>query len=130
VPTLAFRDEQPIPAMHLDEAIAHCLSLPDVVEDTPFGPEVLVFKVGGKLFALTNPGDMPPTMNLKCDPERALALRDQYAAIQPGYHMNKRHWNTVTLDGTVPAAVVIGLIDHSYALVVRGLPAKAKKGRG
>jgi predicted DNA-binding protein (MmcQ/YjbR family) len=116
--------------MHLEEAIAHCLSLPGVVEDTPFGPDVLVFKVGGKLFALTDPGDVPPAMNLKCDPERALALRDQYAAIQPGYHMNKRHWNTLTLDGTVPTAVVRELIDHSYALVVGGLPARAKKSRG
>lgn len=113
--------------MHLEDAIAHCLSLPEVVEDTPFGPDVLVFKIGGKLFALTDPGDMPPTMNLKCDPERALALRDQYAAIQPGYHMNKRHWNTLTLDGSLPAALVRELINHSYELVVNGLSAKARK---
>ena len=116
--------------MHLDNAIAHCLSLPDVVEDTPFGPEVLVFKVGGKLFALTDPGEVPPALNLKCEPERALALRDQYAAIQPGYHMNKRHWNTVTLDGTLPAKLVLELIDHSYELVVKGLPGKRQRTRG
>jgi predicted DNA-binding protein (MmcQ/YjbR family) len=112
--------------MHLDEAIAHCLGLPHVTEETPFGPEVLVYKVGGRMFALTEPGGFPPAMNLKCDPDRAALLRDQYRAITPGYHMNKRHWNTLTLDGTLPAALVRELIEHSYALVVAGLPAKVR----
>ncbi len=120
------------PAMHLDAAIAHCLGKPHATEETPFGPEVLVYKVAGKMFALTDPGDFPATLNLKCEPGRALDLRDQYPAIQPGYHMNKRHWNTLTLDGSLPAAVVKELIDHSYDLVVGGLPRKDREaiGRG
>jgi predicted DNA-binding protein (MmcQ/YjbR family) len=111
--------------MLLDDAIAHCLSLPRVTEETPFGPEVLVYKVGGKIFALTEPGAFPATLNLKCDPQRALDLRDEFASIRPGYHMNKRHWNTLTLDGSLPSALVRDLIGHSYQLVVRGLPGNA-----
>lgn len=110
--------------MDLIDAIAHCLSQPHATEETPFGPEVLVYKVGGKMFALTDPGGVPPTLNLKCEPLRALELRDRHAGIQPGYHMNKRHWNTVTLDGSLPAALVRELIEHSYQLVVSGLPKK------
>ena len=113
--------------MDLADAIAHCLSQPRVTEETPFGPEVLVYKVGGKMFALTDPGDFPATMNLKCDPLRALELRDQFVAIRPGYHMNKRHWNTVTLDDSLPAALVRELIEHSYQLVVRGLPKNVRE---
>jgi predicted DNA-binding protein (MmcQ/YjbR family) len=114
--------------MELEDAIAHCLSQPHATEETPFGPEVLVYKVGGKVFALTEPDAFPATLNLKCDPERALDLRDQFAAIRPGYHMNKRHWNTLTLDGSLPTALVRELIEHSYQLVVRGLPKKARDG--
>ena len=113
--------------MHLEDAIAHCLSQAHVTEETPFGPAVLVYKVGGKMFALTEPGDFPATMNLKCDPDRALDLRDRFAAIRPGYHMNKRHWNTLTLDGSLPSALVRELIEHSYQLVVRGLPRKVRE---
>ena len=112
--------------MHLDAAIAHCLGKPGVTEETPFGPEVLVFKVAGKMFALTDPGEFPPALNLKCEPGRALDLRDRHPAIRPGYHMNKRHWNTLTLDGSLPAALVRELIDHSYDLVVSGLPRSAR----
>ncbi|MCX6875974.1 MAG: MmcQ/YjbR family DNA-binding protein [Verrucomicrobia bacterium] len=112
--------------MHLDDAIAHCLGQAHVTEETPFGPEVLVYKVAGKLFALTDPGDFPPAINLKCDPARALDLRDQHPAIRPGYHMNKTHWNTVVLDGSLPAALIRELIDHSYDLVVRSLPKKLR----
>lgn len=108
--------------MDLPDAITLCLSLPGAEETTPFGPEVLVFKVGGKIFALTDPGDFPPRMNLKCDPARAIALRDQHDAIVPGYHMNKRHWNTVRIDGTLPPALLRDLIHHSYDLVVASLP--------
>jgi predicted DNA-binding protein (MmcQ/YjbR family) len=81
-----------------------------------------VYKIGGKMFALTSPDDFPSTINLKCDPERVLELRDEYAAITPGYHMNKRHWITLTLDGSVPATIVRELIDHSYDLVAASLP--------
>jgi predicted DNA-binding protein (MmcQ/YjbR family) len=112
--------------MDLPEAIDLCLSLPGAEETTPFGPDVLVFKVGGKVFALTDPGDFPPRMNLKCDPARAVALREEHVSITPGYHMNKRHWNTVRIDRSVPAILLRDLIQHSYDLVVASLP-KGKK---
>ena len=107
--------------MDLPEAIGFCLSFPDVEEAVPFGPDVLVYKVGGKLFALTQPDEFPSKMNLKCDPKRAISLREDYEAIVPGYHMNKRHWNTVRLDG-ISGDLLRDLIRHSYDLVVAGLP--------
>ncbi|MGB1130045.1 MAG: MmcQ/YjbR family DNA-binding protein [Haloferula sp.] len=112
--------------MDLPELIDHCLAKPGVEETTPFGPEVLVYKVAGKMFALTNPSDFPPRVNLKCDPERSVELREAHEAINPGYHMNKKHWNTVTLDDTVPGDLLAELIDHSYELVVASLP-KSKR---
>jgi predicted DNA-binding protein (MmcQ/YjbR family) len=105
--------------MDLPDLIAHCLSKPGAEETTPFGPDTLVYKVGGKIFALTSPDEFPPRVNLKCDPERAIELRDRYESILPGYHMNKRHWNTVILDGSVPTALVRELVDHSYQLVAK-----------
>lgn len=92
----------------------------------PFGPEALVYKVAGKMFAVTVPEDHPPRINLKCDPERALQLRDEHPGIKPGWHMNKRHWNTVMLD-EVPSALVRELVRHSYDLVVAALPRKARE---
>ena len=112
--------------MDLSAAIAHCLAKPGAGETTPFGPEVLVYKVAGKMFALADPDDVPPRMNLKCDPGRALELREQYEGIIPGYHMNKRHWNTVLLDGSIPGDLIRDLIYHSYHLVVASLP-KSKR---
>jgi len=112
--------------MDLADVIGQCMRLPGAEETQPFGPEVLVYKVGGKMFALTAPEDVPPRLNLKCDPERALDLRDQYEAIRPGWHMNKRHWNTVVLDGSVPPGLVRELVAHSYRLVVASLPAKTR----
>jgi predicted DNA-binding protein (MmcQ/YjbR family) len=106
---------------------AYCLSLPYVEETTPFGPNILVYKVGGKMFALTSTDEHPPSINLKCEPERALDLRDRYEDIQPGYHMNKRHWNTLILDSDLPSKLVRELIDHSYQLVVEALPKKAQE---
>jgi len=105
--------------MDLPDLISHCLSKPGAEESTPFGPDTLVYKVGGKIFAITSPDDFPPRVNLKCDPERAIELRDRYESILPGYHMNKRHWNTVILDGSVPSALVRELVDHSYQLVAK-----------
>jgi predicted DNA-binding protein (MmcQ/YjbR family) len=113
--------------MDLPDVIAHCLAKPGAEETTPFGPDALVYKVAGKMFALTVPEDFPSRVNLKCDPERAALLRDEYAAIQPGYHMNKRHWNTVVLDGSVPGRLVRELIDHSYDLVVASLPRRKRE---
>ena len=112
--------------MNLPDAIAHILSKPGAEETTPFGPDALVYKVGGKMFALTSPDDFPASLNLKCDPERSLELRDAWEAITPGYHMNKKHWNTLLLDGSVPAGLVRELIDHSYDLVVASLPKKRR----
>ncbi|MFI5688537.1 MmcQ/YjbR family DNA-binding protein [Streptomyces sp. NPDC051636] len=100
-----------------------CLSFNAVVEDFPFNPDTSVFKVLGKMFALTNLDGRPLTVNLKCDPEDALRLRaDHPGLIVPGYHMNKRHWNTVTADGELPDRLVRELIEDSYDLVVAGLP--------
>lgn len=114
--------------MDLPDVISHCLSKAGAEETTPFGPEVLVYKVAGKMFALTNPEDVPARVNLKCDPDRAIDLREQHEAIIPGWHMNKRHWNTVTLDGSVPTPLVKELLDHSYDLVVASLPKSKRPG--
>ncbi len=106
----------------------YCLAKPDATESTPFGPDNLVFKVGGKMFALLAIDEIPPTANLKCDPDRALELRDRYEDVRPGYHMNKRHWNTVVLQGAIPDRELRAMIDHSYALVApttRVQPARA-----
>ena len=116
--------------MNLADVCAHCLSLPCVEETTPFGPDTLVYKVGGKMFALASPDEYPPRINLKCDPERALELRDRYEEITPGYHMNKRHWNTLDLGGRLSNKLVLELIDHSYQLVVASLPKKVREGMG
>jgi predicted DNA-binding protein (MmcQ/YjbR family) len=101
--------------------LAACSAKPGAVEDYPFGDEVAVFKVAGRMFALVPLGAAPPSASLKCDPGLAIALRDRYAGITPGYHLNKRHWNTVVLDGSVPGEEVLELIDHSYDLVVARL---------
>ena len=87
----------------------------------PFGPDALVFKVKGKMFALVGWQRSPLRLSLKCDPDDALALRDMYPAVQPGYYLNKKHWNTITLDGTIPDAELLTMIDNSYRLVVTSL---------
>lgn len=116
--------------MDLADVCAHCLSLPQVEETTPFGPEVLVYKIAGKMFALAIPDEYPVRVNLKCDPDRALELRDRHEGIIPGYHMNKRHWNTLILDGSLPSKLVRELIEHSYQLVIASLPARTRKELG
>ena len=100
--------------------------MPGAVEDQPFGPDALVFKVGGKMFALTNLERMPPAVNLKCDPERAVELRERYRAVEPGWHMNKTHWNTVQLQGDAGADDLRQWVVDSYQLVVAGLTRKAR----
>lgn len=104
-----------------------CLSLPQAEESTPFGPDVVVYKVAGKMFALMGIDTLPHEVNLKCDPERAIELRDRYEAVKPGYHMNKRHWNTVGLEAGLPGALLEELIHHSYDLVVAGLPKRVRE---
>jgi predicted DNA-binding protein (MmcQ/YjbR family) len=103
-----------------------CLALPGASEEFPFGDEVSVFKVGGKMFALSHLDGEPLQLSVKCDPELAVQLRSAYAAITPGYHLNKRHWNTITLDGSVPEEMVTDLLGDSYDLVVASLP-KARR---
>lgn len=107
--------------MNIEEFREYCLKKPGVTEDMPFGENTLVFKVGGKMFTLTDINTFA-SINLKCDPERAQELRNQYSFILPGYHMNKKHWNTVVLDGAIPGSQLKELIDHSYALVYSALP--------
>ncbi len=97
----------------------YCLSKTHTEETYPFGPNVTVFKVRGKMFALAPAADEPPTLSLKCDPTRAIILRQDHPEITPGYHLNKQHWNTLSLVGNLPDGLVRELIDHSYALVIR-----------
>ncbi|MFF5972055.1 MmcQ/YjbR family DNA-binding protein [Streptomyces sp. NPDC012769] len=104
-----------------DQLRAFCLEFNDASEEFPFGPDVSVFKVAGKMFALSWLDAEPLRVNLKCDPEEALRLREEHPAIAPGYHMNKRHWNTVTVT-ELPDRLVRELVEDSYDLVVAGLP--------
>ncbi|MGE0930678.1 MmcQ/YjbR family DNA-binding protein [Peijinzhouia sedimentorum] len=104
----------------------YCLQKPGVTESFPFDDKVLVFKVMNKMFALADV-DLFESINLKCDPERAVELREQYPAVQPGYHMNKAHWNTISMDGSLSDQMLCELIDHSYDLIVASLPKKLKQ---
>jgi len=113
--------------MTLEAFRAHCAKGSGFTEDLPFGPDVLVFRVAGKIFALMDV-DTFVSVNLKCDPERAIDLRERYPGITPGYHMNKQHWNTVLTDGSVPAKLILELADHSYDLVRASLPKKLRDG--
>jgi predicted DNA-binding protein (MmcQ/YjbR family) len=112
--------------LSLEEISEYASELAGVVEEQPFGPEVDVLKVGGKIFAILSPESSPEAISLKCEPELALELRDQYSAVIPGYHLNKRHWNTVQLDGTVPDDVILQMVTHSYEQVVAGLPTSVR----
>lgn len=113
--------------MELQDAIDFCLSLPAAAETTPFGPDVLVYKLAGKMFATAGLDGDVGRMNLKCDPSQALELRQQWEAIEPGYHMNKRHWNTLIFDHSLPPELVRELIAHSYDLVRAGLPKRLRE---
>jgi predicted DNA-binding protein (MmcQ/YjbR family) len=112
--------------MNIETFREYCLSKPAATEGTPFGPEDIVFKVEGKMFGIAALDEVPPRVNLKCDPDLALELRDRYEQVSPGYHMNKKHWNTIDLDGVIPEREIRKMVDHSYDLVVRSLP-KAKR---
>lgn len=111
--------------MDIQEFRDYCLAKHAVTEGFPFGEGTLVFKVAGKMFALCGV-DKFDFVNLKCDPERAIQLREEYPAIQPGYHMHKQQWNSVYMDGSLPRKLVIELINHSYELVVKSLPKKVQ----
>lgn len=108
--------------MNIEAFREYCLGKPAATEGMPFGPDNIVFKVADKMFALAALDEVPPAVNLKCDPDLALELRDRYEQVTPGYHMNKKHWNTVVLDGVIPQVEIRKMIDHSYDLVVQSLP--------
>jgi predicted DNA-binding protein (MmcQ/YjbR family) len=112
--------------MNYDDAKAYLLSRPEAEEDYPFGPDVVVPKIRGRMFATLGDEAGMARMNLKCDPDEALMLRDVFAAVRPGYHMNKAHWNTVILDGSIPRPELERMIDRSYALVLRKLPRRER----
>jgi predicted DNA-binding protein (MmcQ/YjbR family) len=112
--------------MNIEELRTYCLSKKGVEEDLPFGPDTLVFKVMDKVFLLTGMGN-PLQFNVKCDPEKAISLRDEYSCVKPGYHMNKKHWNTVTVDGSASGKLLREWIDHSYEQVVAGLSKSKQK---
>jgi predicted DNA-binding protein (MmcQ/YjbR family) len=113
--------------VHPDELRDHCLSFPGSQETSPFGPQTSVFKVAGKIFALSGLGRCPLEISLKCEPALAEQLREVHPAVRPGYHLNKRHWNTVTLDGSMPRRLVEDMIEDSYDLVVSSLPAAQRR---
>lgn len=117
-------------SMELDKFVKKCLALPGAVEETPFGPDALVYKVAGKMFALVGDEDGVGRVNLKGDPEKNVALREDHEAIIPGYHMNKRHWNTLVFDGSLPRDLVADLLRESYDLVVASLPKKVREELG
>lgn len=118
-----FNDDEP---MTPDELRDYCLSFTGTEETFPFNPETSVFKVSGKMFALSQLDEKPLRVSLKCDPRLAEALREAHTAVTPGYHLNKQHWNTVTLDGSLTDAVVQEMIEDSYDLVVSKLPKKER----
>ena len=113
--------------MGIDVLREYCLAKAGTTESLPFGPTVLVFKVMGKMFGATSLDEPEARVNLKCDPERAVELREQYEGIIPGWHMNKKHWNTVYLEKDVQPDLVRELIDHSYDTVVSKLPKKVRE---
>ncbi|MFI5172409.1 MAG: MmcQ/YjbR family DNA-binding protein [Chitinophagales bacterium] len=106
---------------------SYCLKKKGVSEEFPFGPETLVFKVAGKMFALTGLDSDEFSINLKCNAEQMVDWRSKYPAVQPGYHMNKAHWNTVLIDGSIRQKEIEGMIDHSYDEVVRGMTKKMRQ---
>ena len=112
--------------MNVEEFRDYCLGKAKVTEEFPFDETTLVFKVAGKVFAITGLDDPEFKVNLKCDPDRSQLLREEYESIRPGWHMNKKHWNTVHIDGSFPDKLFIELVDHSYDLVVKGLPKKLR----
>jgi predicted DNA-binding protein (MmcQ/YjbR family) len=113
--------------MNIETLQQHCLSKKGVSEETPFGPDNLVYKVGGKMFLLASLDAIPLRFNVKCDPEEAAQLRDNYSCVLPGYHMNKKHWNTIVVDGTVSDKKLQEWIDASYKLVFDSLPKNSKQ---
>jgi predicted DNA-binding protein (MmcQ/YjbR family) len=116
--------------MDREAMLGYLAARPGSVEDYPFGDDVAVFKVGGRVFALCGLTGHPGSVSLKCDPTLAEALRARYPSVRPGYHLNKRHWNTVTLDGSLPDQLIRDLVEDSYDLVVSALPKRTRERLG
>ncbi|MBG9375887.1 MmcQ/YjbR family DNA-binding protein [Panacibacter sp. DH6] len=113
--------------MDVETLRSYCLAKKAVTEDFPFGEDTLVFRVMHKIFLLVSLSSSPLQFNAKCDPAKAIELREQYDAVQPGYHMNKKHWNTIVLDGSLPTKLVKEMIDDTYMLIVKSLPKKDRE---
>jgi len=113
--------------MDIEQLREYCLSKPGTEETLPFGPDTLVYKVVGKVFLLTGLDTEGLRFNVKCDPDKALELREQFSCVLPGYHMSKKHWNTIVVDGSVSTKQLKQWIDHSYELVVESLPKKVRE---
>ena len=113
--------------MNIETLREYCLAKKAVTEDFPFGETTLVFRVKEKIFLLVSLDAQPLQFNAKCNPEKAIELREEYDAIKPGYHMNKKHWNTVVIDGSVPTKLLKEMIDDSYELIVQSLPKKLRE---
>ena len=113
--------------MNIETLREYCLSKKAVTEDFPFGEDTLVFRVLNKIFLLVSLSSNPLQFNAKCDPDKAIELREQYDTVQPGYHMNKKHWNTVIAGGSLSNALLKEMIDDSYNLIVESLPKKDRE---
>mgnify|MGYP003624792501 CR=1 FL=1 len=116
--------------MNIEEFRDYCLSKKYVTECFPFDEKTLVFKVANKMFALSGLEHQPTTVNLKCDPEKSIELREEFDGIIAGFHMSKKHWNTIEIEGNIPNSFIKELIDHSYNLVVKGMTKKLQKELG
>ncbi|MEI6815968.1 MAG: MmcQ/YjbR family DNA-binding protein [Bacteroidota bacterium] len=113
--------------MNIEDIRDYCLAKPAVEETFPFDDVTIVFKVMGKVFLLLSMDSIPLSINVKCDPTLALELREKYDTVIPGYHMNKKHWNTIIIDGSIPSTLILSFIDHSYDLIVASLPKDKKE---
>lgn len=113
--------------MNLETLRDFCLTLPGVTEELPFGPDTLVFKVMGKVFLLTPLDEVNLSFNVKCDPEKAEELREKHNDVKPGYHMNKKHWNTIYVSGSIPSELLFSWVKHSYELVASSLTKTLKQ---
>ncbi|MBK8848075.1 MAG: MmcQ/YjbR family DNA-binding protein [Bacteroidetes bacterium] len=112
--------------LHIENIRIHCIKKRGVTEEFPFDQDTLVFKVLGKMFCLTSISE-PSSINIKCEPEYAIELREKYEGVQPGYHMSKKHWNTIDLNSGIPDKLILQWIDDSYSLVVSSLPLKTQR---
>ncbi len=112
--------------MDIEQLRDYCLLKQGVEETLPFGPDTLVYKAAGKMFLLAGLNDETLRFNVKCDPDKAIELREQFPCVLPGYHMNKKHWNTIVVDGSVSAKQLKEWIDNSYSLIIDSLPKKLR----